>query len=74
MEFYKVANYEESARFIRIFDKAFDCLNARILEAEKPCRVGYKEGDDEGLKIGKTRFPKSLLKQTFYLSGWKSTS
>ena len=75
MEYYKVANSEESARFIRIFDKAFDCLNARSLDADKPCRVGYKGGDDERLKVGETkRFSKSLLEQTFYLSGWKQTS
>ena len=53
MKLFKIENAEETIRFIKIFDKAFDCLNVRSRLADKPERRGYKSLDDERLEVSK---------------------
>ena len=52
MEHFSIPGAEETIRFIRMFDKAFDCLNVRSLESAKVNRRGYKRSDDERLDVG----------------------
>ena len=51
MEFFKIPGCEETIRFIRMFDRAFDCLNVRSLRSEKPSRRGYTSEEDERILV-----------------------
>ena len=54
-EYYKVPGTSETTRFVRMFDKAFDCLNVRNLhewrEKRKADRKPYDSPTDERLEV-----------------------
>ena len=51
MEHFQIAGAREAIRFVRMFDKAFDCLNVRNLHDKKPERRGYTTADDERFAV-----------------------
>ena len=57
LEFYQIPDTEETVKFIRIFDRVFDCLNGRsVLECKhrrKPDLRPYKSIDDDRLQVSK---------------------
>ena len=83
MEFFKIPGCEETIRFIRMFDRAFDYLNVRSLTSEKPSRRGYTSEEDERIlvrceiKIICLSFEKTTLQWLeneflSYLSEWEA--
>ena len=51
LEHYSIPGLEETTRFVRIFDRLFDCLNVRSLRAVKPDRRGYTSATDGLLEV-----------------------
>jgi len=55
MEFYGIPDTKETIRFVRMFDKAFDCLNGRNLTEcklrRKPDLRPYRRCDDPRLQV-----------------------
>ena len=51
IEEFHIASAEETVRFIRMFDRAFDCLNVRSLCAVKPDLRGYRDASDQRLQV-----------------------
>ena len=57
LAFYGDLQTKETQRFVRIFDKFFDCLNGRNLDEHqkrrKPNLKPYRSKDDERLKVSR---------------------
>ena len=51
LEHFQIEGSEETARFVRMFDKFFDCLNVRSLRSVKSDRRGYTTSDDERREV-----------------------
>ena len=47
----RVNGAEETAKFLRYFDKGFDCLNARSTKEVKADRRPYTSEDDKRLQV-----------------------
>ena len=57
MEQYGVDGARETVRFIRMFDKAFDCMNVRSLYDKKPERRGYTTAEDDRFSVRNSHQP-----------------
>ena len=55
LQYYAQPGTEETERFVRVFDKFFDCLNVRAIDEgltkRKPNLAPYRAVDDERLKV-----------------------
>ena len=48
---YAIPGSEETAQFVRMFDRVLDCLNVRSHRAVKPDRRGYTSATDGRLEV-----------------------
>ena len=51
MEYFKIPESEETVSFIKMFDKAFDCLNVRSRDNVKENQRAYFKPEDKRLRI-----------------------
>lgn len=55
LDFYGIEETKETEKFVRMFDKFFDCLNVRCISASVQHRKSdlrpYRSPDDERLKV-----------------------
>ena len=68
------AGSQETARFLELTDKFFDCVNGVTLNDKKPERRGYTSPDDPRFKVCLCRNNLHILSVCFTLfSFWKIT-